>query len=70
MLDEGYYDRLGFGTGGYENWIAVDPLDLHPDVRPRPPFCLGMEHVAAIHAARLAPLRQHGAITRRRRPAR
>ncbi len=28
MFEQGYYDRLGFGTGGYVNWYGFDPADL------------------------------------------
>ena len=32
MFEQGFYDRLGFGTGGYEHMIRFDPADLNIDL--------------------------------------
>jgi hypothetical protein len=62
MFDQGFYDKLGFGSGGYEHIVAVDPLSLQLDVKPRRPARLGMEHAAAVHAARLGRTLHHGGL--------
>ena len=36
IFDQGYYDRLGFGTGGYEVWRSFDPGHLRVPVEPAP----------------------------------
>ena len=37
MFEQGFYDRLGFGTGGYEHMIRFDPADLNIEAGFRPP---------------------------------
>ena len=61
MFEQGYYNQIGFGTGSYERWIGFDPARLRIPVQPRVPERLSGEDWAAIHAARLARLRGHGA---------
>lgn len=61
MFEQGYYDRLGFGTGSYVPWVSLDPSDLEVDVRPRPPVRLGMDDFEDIHAGRLSRMPAHGA---------
>jgi len=60
MFDQGFYDRLGFGTGSYERRVGFDPADLVLDP-PRRPIRLGMDDWERIHASRLAARRGHGA---------
>lgn len=31
IFEQGYYDKLGFGNGGYENYVGFSPADLSPD---------------------------------------
>ncbi|MBI3945763.1 MAG: GNAT family N-acetyltransferase [Armatimonadetes bacterium] len=62
MFEQGFYDRLGFGTGGYEHWLAVDPADIRVPVRHRVPRRLPREEWRAAHAARLARRRGHGGV--------
>jgi hypothetical protein len=61
MFEQGYYNTLGFGTGGYEHWISFDPAHLKVDVEPRVPLRLGLADSERMHAARLARRRGHGA---------
>jgi hypothetical protein len=61
MFEQGFYDQLGFGTGGYEHWIAFDPARLRVDVQPRLPKRITCEDWALVHASRLARQRGHGA---------
>ena len=61
MFEQGYYNRLGFGTGGYEHWVSFDPARLNVDVRPRVPRRITADDWALVHASRLARRRGHGA---------
>jgi hypothetical protein len=60
MFEQGFYNRLGFGTGGYEHWISFDPAHLKVSTTPRAPRRLTLEDWEQAHAARLARLRGHG----------
>ncbi len=62
VFDQGYYDRLGFGSGGYEHWVALDPADINVDVTPHVPCRLTADDWEEVHAARLARLRGHGGL--------
>ena len=62
MFDQGYYDRLGFGTGAYENRIKFDPATLRIDRPFRPPKRLTAKDWASIYEAMRARLRGHGSI--------
>jgi len=36
MFEQGYYDQLGFGSGGYEHWVGFDPSSLNKTLSPTP----------------------------------
>ena len=61
MFEQGYYDQLGFGSGGYEHWVNFDPSSLNVEVKPRVPRRITTEDWEKAHAARLARFRGHGA---------
>ncbi|MBN1433213.1 hypothetical protein JW921_00530 [Candidatus Fermentibacterales bacterium] len=63
MFEQGYYDRLGFGTGGYQRWVSFDPARLRvPGGRPSAlPARLGADDWREVHACRLSRMRGHGA---------
>jgi len=63
MFDQGFYNKLGFGTGGYEHWLAVDPAHLAVPVAARPPLRLGRDDWKRVHRSRLARQRGHGGCT-------
>lgn len=63
MFEQGYYDRLGYGTGGYEHQLRFDPADLLITRKPRPPRRLTVADASAIHAALLGRKVWHGACT-------
>ena len=60
MFEQGYYDQLGFGTGGYEHWLAFDPARLNVTAKPRVPRRLAADDWEIAHQARLARARGHG----------
>lgn len=62
MFDQGFYNRLGYGTGPYEHWVTFDPATLTVDARFRVPRRLGKEDAQAMHDCRLRRHRVHGAI--------
>lgn len=62
IFDQGYYDRLGFGTGGYELWRSFDPATLRVPVKPRPPLRLTADDWEQAHAARHRRMRGHGGV--------
>jgi len=37
MFDQGYYDRLGFGSGSYVHWVKFDPAQIKVKMRHRVP---------------------------------
>lgn len=61
-FDQGYYERLGFGTGAYENRIRFDPATLRVDRSFRPPRRLTAENWRDIYQAMHARQRGHGSI--------
>ncbi len=64
MFEQGFYNRLGFGTGSYIHMTSFDPADLNVEgVVPRPPVRLSAEDFARIHEGRSGRLRTHGAVT-------
>ncbi len=60
MFEQGFYNQLGFGTGGYEHWIRFDPAALDVSVKARPPQRLTSEDYEAVHKALLKRSRRHG----------
>ncbi|TFH40579.1 MAG: GNAT family N-acetyltransferase, partial [Lysobacterales bacterium] len=63
MFEQGYYNRLGFGTGTYEHHFSFNPALLQLAVKARTPRRLGLEDWNILHAARLQRMRGHGACT-------
>ena len=60
VFDQGFYDRLGFGTGSYDHFFRFDPATLLMDAGFRPPQRLGPADWRAVHGAMLARRRGHG----------
>ncbi len=60
MFDQGYYDRLGFGTGGYEHNVHTSPDRLAVPRATRAPKRLTKDDLGAIVAGRLRARRSHG----------
>lgn len=62
MFDQGFYDRLGFATGAYEQEIAFDPGSLKVDIPTRPAVRLTLGESAEMHAAMRKRFRSHGSV--------
>lgn len=61
-FEQGYYDRLGFGTGTYEHLFEFDPRRLILPARPlRTPRRITADMAAEVHASRNARRMVHGA---------
>lgn len=60
MFDQGYYDRLGFGTGSYERYLSFDPASLLVEGAPRPPRRVENGHFGPLHAGVVAGQKRHG----------
>jgi predicted acetyltransferase len=60
MFEQGFYDQLGYGSGGYEHRLSFDPADLNVSARHRAPSRFDVQDVEAIHAGRLKRRRTHG----------
>lgn len=63
VFDQGFYNQLGFGNGGYEHWFSLDPAQLMVDSATRTPVRLGANDWRAVHDSRRNRLRHHGAAT-------
>ncbi len=61
MFDQGFYNRLGFGTGSYEHLAAFDPATLLVATEARVPHRITIEDWEAVHASRWRRRRYHGA---------
>lgn len=60
MFEQGFYNQLGFGTGGYEHRLALDPSQLVLSARHRVPRRLTLQDLPEVHSLRLRRLRGHG----------
>jgi len=60
IFDQGYYDKLGFGTLGYFRISSVDPAKLKVPKLTRAPKRLTKDDAEAIHNCRLHRKRLHG----------
>lgn len=62
MFEQGFYDRFGFGTAGYQVLASFDPASLRVDAPYRRPVRLGPEDWAEVHQALRTRKRVHGGI--------
>ncbi len=60
MFDQGYYNRLGYGSGAYEFWHAFDPASVQAPGTSRQPKRLSADDWEAIHRSRHNRARGHG----------
>ncbi len=63
IFEQGYYNRLGFGSGVYENWINFDPANLVIDRPVRTPRRLTADNYHEIQQALENRRRGHGSIS-------
>lgn len=63
MFEQGFYNRLGYGTGSYDLSVSFDPQSLNVPFPSRSPQRLSIDDWKAMHASRLARKREHGYVT-------
>jgi len=63
VFDQGYYDRLGFGSGTYDHLVSLDPRDLNVPACRRQPCRITVDDSAEVHSCRLRRRKQHGALS-------
>ena len=61
MFDQGFYNKLGFGTGPYEVLVHFDPATLTVNSGFRPPKRLTADDYKAVHHALIHRRKNHGA---------
>lgn len=62
IFEQGFYNRLGFGSGPYENWFSFDPSLLKINRSLRPPQRLTADDYQQIQQAMINRRRGHGNI--------
>ena len=62
MFDQGFYNKVGFGTGAYLNEFRLDPSPLDIDIKRRTPRHLSIDDCDDMLAALVARPRRHGAV--------
>lgn len=62
MFEQGYYNNLGFGTGGYEYLANFSPSTLNTGIKPRVPHRLEYKDWKKIYESRLKRMRVHGSL--------
>lgn len=62
IFEQGFYDRFGFGTGGYEHRLRFDPSTLSVDVPSRPPVRVGVDDARELYDLLWRRHRSHGAV--------
>ena len=62
MFDQGFYNKVGFGTGAYTNEFAIDPSSIDVSVKPRTPSRLSEADSDAMLTAMVNRPRKHGAV--------
>jgi len=63
IFDQGYYNKLGFGNGNYEQIVAFTPATLNIKRKPKIPKRLTEKDYKSIHISREKRLQCHGAVT-------
>jgi hypothetical protein len=62
MFDQGYYDRLGFGSGSYDHLVKFHPAWLTVEDSPRAAERVTRDDWEEVHCARLGRQRHHGGV--------
>lgn len=63
MFEQGFYNKLGFGSGAYEQVIRFDPASLTVSGEFRPPKRLHVRDFESIHHALCHRRRGHGGVS-------
>ena len=63
MFEQGFYNKLGYGTGSYENLISFDPDHLNIETRTKIPERIMIDDFSDIHQARITRKKRHGYCT-------
>ncbi|MCH7788033.1 MAG: hypothetical protein IH940_01175 [Acidobacteria bacterium] len=62
MFEQGFYDRLGFGSGGYEHKLTFDPATLTVPIPDRIPVRISTDQALEVHDLMARRTRGHGGI--------
>ncbi len=62
VFEQGFYNRLGYGSGTYEHWVSLDPAWLVDFPKAAVPERFDVKNYKAIHQARLERRKTHGAV--------
>lgn len=62
MFDQGFYDQLGFGSGGYDHQLAFDPSTLNVNHRVPTPQRIDVEDYQRVHTAMCNRHKVHGSV--------
>ena len=60
MFEQGFYNKLGYGNGSYENIFGFNPAHLKVKTHHRPPKRISKEDWEQIYNARMKMMRKHG----------
>ncbi|MDP7071146.1 MAG: GNAT family N-acetyltransferase [Phycisphaerales bacterium] len=61
IFDQGFYDKLGFGTLAYVRLSTIDPRNLSVPKLNRSPIRLSAQDASELHDCRMRRMRWHGA---------
>ena len=62
IFDQGFYDKLGFGTGSYDHSFKFDPATLLISRKPATPVRLSKEDYAEMHRCLCERHKVHGSV--------
>lgn len=62
FFEQGFYDRLGFGTSTYEHRLSFDPATLTVPFPERPPVRLGVDELGELSSLMRRRHRGHGSV--------
>ncbi len=62
MFDQGFYNQLGFGSGGYDHQFTLDPGSLLVDHRVGTPVRLSLDNIEQMHAAMAGRHKVNGSV--------
>lgn len=62
IFEQGFYEQLGYGTGGYEHRMSFDPADLKINEELRTPIRLTKDDWQKMHKALINRKRRHGGV--------